>query len=79
MKREKLKIVSDGTGAGTVLMLGDTRIDGVRSLRLDITRRSSKAVVEIEVNADLYLECEAVQYGDSEELTRRMKGEDDEQ
>ena len=42
MKREKLRIESDGTGGGTKLMLGDTLVDGVHSLRIDIPGRAAR-------------------------------------
>ena len=64
MKREKLTIRSDGTGAGTVLTVGDVELDGVKSLRIEIAGRGSKARVLIEADVDIWLDAEVVRYGE---------------
>ena len=63
MKREKLRIESDGTGGGTKLMLGDTLVDGVHSLRIDIPGRSRRVQITMEVEADIWLDATVVRHG----------------
>ncbi len=64
MKREKLKIRSDGTGEGTMITVGDTQIDGVKSLRIEISGRTSKALLMIEVDVDIWLDAEIIRHGE---------------
>ncbi len=68
MKKEKLRIESDGTGGGTRIMLGDTLIDGVKSLRIDVPGRSRRVQITMEVEADIWLDAIVVRHG-------RMRGE----
>ena len=75
MKREKLRIESDGTGMGTNLIVGDTQIDGVKSLRFEISGRSGVARVTMEIEAGLWLDAEVVRHG---ELPVKDLDDDDE-
>ncbi len=68
MKKEKLRIESDGTGGGTRIMLGDTLIDGVKSLRIEFPSRNRRVLISMEVEADIWLDAIVVRYG-------RMRGE----
>ncbi len=56
--KQKLRIESDGTGAGTIVTVGGTIVDKVRSLKIEFPSRQERATVTIVCEPDIVIDAD---------------------